>query len=155
MNFLAYIVIVIKVEIADDVEDDLQDEIEDEVDGGGVMDDDFYGGGGSNEDRLESSEVSLDSSHRQIHTSAVSLTWWIDKLMHCSILIIFNFIWKVDPIHWKTELERVGPKLRAKQALPSNEWRAHVDMTLTNKTRIEQVLDDTQADLKGLNRFNI
>lgn len=116
------------VEMADDVEDDLQDEIEDELDGGGVMEDDFYGGGSNQDDRMESSEVSLDSSHRQIHTSAV------------------------DPIHWKTELERVGPKLRAKQALPSNEWRAHVDMTLNNKSRIEQVLDDTQADLKGLNR---
>jgi estrogen-related receptor beta like 1 len=58
----------------------------------------------------------------------------------------------VDPIHWKTELERVGPKLRAKQALPSNEWRAHVDMTVLNKGRIEAVLDETQADLTGLNR---
>jgi hypothetical protein len=56
-------------------------------------------------------------------------------------------------MHWKTELERVGPKLRAKQALPSNEWRAHVDMTLTNKGQIEAVLDETQADLLGLNRY--
>lgn len=116
------------VEMADPVDDDQQDDIEDELDGGGAFEDDFYGGGGQHEDRLESSEVSLDGSHRQIHTSAV------------------------DPIVWKTELERVGPKLRAKQALPSNEWRAHVDMTVTNKGHIEKVLDDTQADLTGLNR---
>lgn len=116
------------VEMADTVGDDENDDIEDEVDG--VGEDDYYGGGGGGvqEDRLESSEVSLDGSHRQIHTSAV------------------------DPIHWKTELERVGPKLRAKQALPSNEWRAHVDMTLSNKGHIESVLDETQADLTGLNR---
>lgn len=56
--------------MADTLEDELNDDIEDEVDGG-VAEDDFYGGG-MQEDRLESSEVSLDSSHRQIHTSAVS-----------------------------------------------------------------------------------
>jgi hypothetical protein len=67
--------------------------------------------------------------------------------LHCTALPS-----QVDPIHWKTELERVGPKLRAKQALPSNEWRAHVDMTVQNQAHIGQVLDDTQADLLGLNR---
>ncbi len=46
----------------------------------------------------------------------------------------------------------MGPKLRAKQSLPSNEWRAHVDMTVTNKGHIENVLNETQGDLQGLNR---
>lgn len=58
----------------------------------------------------------------------------------------------MDPIHWKTELERVGPKLKAKQQLTTNEWRAHVDLTVTNKVQIEKILDETQADLQGLNR---
>jgi hypothetical protein len=59
----------------------------------------------------------------------------------------------VDPIIWKTELERVGPKLKAKQRLPTNEWRSHVDLTVTSKGHIEKVLSDTQGDLRGLNRY--
>ena len=30
---------------------------------------------------------------------------------------------QIDPIEWKTELERVGPKLKAQQVLATNEWR--------------------------------
>lgn len=53
---------------------------------------------------------------------------------------------------WKTELERVGPKLKAKQNIPSNEWRSHVDLTVTSKGHIEKVLSETQGDLRSLNR---
>ena len=60
---------------------------------------------------------------------------------------------QVDPIEWKTELERVGPKLRAQQQLTSNEWRAHVDSTIHNKSQIEKVLSDTQGDLQAINRY--
>lgn len=42
----------------------------------------------------------------------------------------------IDPIEWKTELERVGPKLRAQQQLPTHEWRAHVDQVSIYYIRI-------------------
>jgi estrogen-related receptor beta like 1 len=54
----------------------------------------------------------------------------------------------VDPVEWKTELERVGPKLKASQNQNTNEWRSHVDQTLTNKLQIEKILTDTQSDLQ-------
>lgn len=54
----------------------------------------------------------------------------------------------IDPIEWKTELERVGPKLRSNQVVASNEWRSHVDQTVTSKTQIEKVLTDTEGDIK-------
>ena len=59
----------------------------------------------------------------------------------------------VDPIEWKTELERVGPKLRAQQQLSTNEWRAHVDQTVVSKGQIEKILGETQGDLQAMNRY--
>jgi estrogen-related receptor beta like 1 len=58
----------------------------------------------------------------------------------------------IDPIEWKTELERVGPKLRAQQQVSNNEWRAHVDLTISSKSHIERVLDETKGDLQSMNR---
>jgi len=58
----------------------------------------------------------------------------------------------VDPVEWKTELERVGPKLRTNQQLSTNEWRAHVDQTVSSKVQIEKVLGDTQGDLQAMNK---
>lgn len=59
----------------------------------------------------------------------------------------------VDPVAWKTELERVGPKLRAQQQLSTNEWRAHVDQTVANNQHIEKVLEETQSDLQIMNKY--
>lgn len=73
-------------------------------------------------------EMSLDSSHHNILQA------------------------QVDPVEWKTELERVGPKLRANQQISTNEWRAHVDQTVTSKAQIERVLTDTHGDLQAINK---
>ncbi len=73
-------------------------------------------------------ETSLDSSAHQILTS------------------------DTDPIAWKIELERVGPKLRAQQQLSTNEWRAHVDQTVVSKAQIDKILPVTQDDLKIIGR---
>ncbi len=54
----------------------------------------------------------------------------------------------VDPVEWKTELERVGPRLRAGQQFGTNEWRSHVDQTLASKEHIGKVLSETQGDLQ-------
>jgi hypothetical protein len=76
--------------MADTLDDELNDDIEDEVDGG-VAEDDFYGAG-VQEDRLESSEVSLDSSHRQIHTSAVSDITIISTIVACFLCRYARYI---------------------------------------------------------------
>ncbi len=56
----------------------------------------------------------------------------------------------VDPIEWKTELERVGPKLRMTQQYAANEWRSHVDQTLASNAHIGKVLSETQLDLQAM-----
>lgn len=106
-------------------EDDDGGDVADEADGDDVEDDLMF-----QEMQAEVAEVSLDGSAHQI--------------LHA----------QVDPIEWKTELERVGPKLRAHQQLTSNEWRAHVDSTVHNKGQIEKVLSDTQGDLQAINRYS-
>eukprot|EP00607_Mallomonas_marina_P001306 CAMPEP_0182437592 /NCGR_PEP_ID=MMETSP1167-20130531/85144_1 /TAXON_ID=2988 /ORGANISM="Mallomonas Sp, Strain CCMP3275" /LENGTH=440 /DNA_ID=CAMNT_0024630559 /DNA_START=28 /DNA_END=1350 /DNA_ORIENTATION=- len=58
----------------------------------------------------------------------------------------------IDPVEWKTELERVGPKLKAQQQLSTNEWRGHVDQTVTSKTHIEKVLGETEGELKNMQK---
>ena len=58
----------------------------------------------------------------------------------------------IDPIAWKTELERVGPKLRSQNNAMSHEWRAHVDQTLNNKTQIGSILGTTIGDLIVTNK---
>ena len=106
------------------VDDDADEaDIEDAADGDAPEDTMFQ------EAQMEIAEVSLDASAHQI--------------LHA----------QVDPIEWKTELERVGPKLKAQQALASNEWRAHVDSTVQNKSQIEKVLAETQGDLLAINRL--
>jgi len=59
---------------------------------------------------------------------------------------------QIDPVEWKTELERVGPKLRAQQTLSTNEWRGHVDQTVASKAEIETVLQDTDGELKSMQK---
>lgn len=103
-------------------EDDNQD-ILDDIDGVPVEEELLHEDG-----RLEMSEVSLDSSAHQI------------------------LLPRIDPIEWKIELERVGPKLRSKQQSSMNEWRAHVDMTVSSKSNIEKVLGETQGDLSAMNK---
>lgn len=109
-----------------------QAQVDDDDDGGGIADEadgeDIVEDVLFQETQAEIAEASLDGSAHQI--------------MHA----------QVDPIEWKTELERVGPKLRAHQQLTSNEWRAHVDSTVHNKGQIEKVLSDTQGDLQAINR---
>lgn len=78
--------------------------------------------------RNEMADVSIDgSAHQILHT-------------------------QVDPVKWKTELERVGPKLRTQQQLATNEWRAHVDQTAASKGHITKVLADTQGDLQTMHK---
>lgn len=105
-----------------DVDAEAVADIVDEVDAAG------YDEGYVEDTRIEMGDVSLDSSAHQILMA------------------------RIDPIEWKIELERVGPKLKAKQQLSMNEWRAHVDLTISSKGHIEKVLGETKSDLQGLNK---
>lgn len=108
----------------DDEEDD-NDEIEDEVIGGGVEEDNLFQ---PDMGRTESVDMSMDNSHHQVLEGGV------------------------DPIEWKTEVERVAPKLRVPANLGANEWRSHVDQVATSRGSIEKVLGVTQADLNIVSR---
>ena len=35
----------------------------------------------------------------------------------------------VDPIAWRTELERVAPRLKIAHTMSGKEWRAHLEQT--------------------------
>lgn len=59
----------------------------------------------------------------------------------------------IDPIEWKTELERVTPKLKAHEQLSIHEWRSHVDQTLTSHNLIEKVLQETNGNLLAMNKL--
>ena len=107
---------------ADLEDEEAGDEIDDEAEG--AVDDELF----FQESVGAEPEVSLDTSAHNMLTS------------------------HIDPVAWKTELERVGPRLRAQQQLASNEWRAHVDQTVNSKSQIEQLLASAQGDLKSLNR---
>jgi estrogen-related receptor beta like 1 len=115
--------------VTDDVE---QAEVDDEAEEDGVEED--MGGGIEEEDGLlfeetvGALETSMDNSTHNILQA------------------------DVDPVLWKTELERVGPKLKASQQVLTNEWRSHVDQTVTSKGKIDLVLGETQTELMSMNK---
>ena len=112
-------------EQADDMDDEKdRDDIEDEAIG--VVEEDVLFEEAA---QLDVSEASLDNSaHNILHA-------------------------QIDPIEWKTELERVGPKLvKLSQQNYNNEWRSHVDQTTSSKNQIEKVSSETQGDLLSMNK---
>lgn len=57
----------------------------------------------------------------------------------------------VDPIAWKTELERVAPLLKVSgRGTSGKEWRAHLEQTKTHEKTIHEVLPDTQTALRKI-----
>ena len=55
---------------------------------------------------------------------------------------------KVDALAWKTELERVGPRLRlSAKAAAGKEWRAHVELTKTSAENINKTMPETKTHL--------
>ena len=110
-----------------DEDDEVDDAINDDIEDDEVFNDNDLAaadGGGGN----DVNDSILDGSSRQI--------------LHGQI----------DPIEWKIELERVGQKLKAQQVISTNEWRAHVDQTITSKDSIDRILAGTKGDLTALNQ---
>jgi estrogen-related receptor beta like 1 len=117
----------------DDVEQPQADEEEEDEE---VVEDDVVGPeGGGNE---ENHDFSFEETMR--------LESSIDTGTHNIIQA------QIDPIEWKTELERVGPKLKTNITLSTNEWRSHVDQTLSSKQLIDKVMSASQGELQVINR---
>ena len=56
----------------------------------------------------------------------------------------------IDPLVWKTELERVGPRLKASGATLGKEWRAHIEQTKVHEKTIQAVLPSAQGHMKSI-----
>ena len=54
---------------------------------------------------------------------------------------------------WRTELERVGPKLRSRLAGIGNEWRSHLEQTKLHQVTIDKVLPDCSKDLSQIHKI--
>jgi estrogen-related receptor beta like 1 len=109
------------------VDDEIDGDVEDE--NPGAEEEDILFSDAANNIDVDPAETSMDTSAHNILVSAV------------------------DPVIWKTELERVGPKLKSHQQLSANEWRAHVDQTITSKDSIAKLLSETQTDLQVLDKY--
>ncbi len=107
-----------------DVDDADDEAIEDEA----VAEAEYEPGFGDGNNRVDVAETSLDGSFHNILQG------------------------QVDPIAWKTELERVGPKLKTNFAVSVNEWRSHVDQTVTSKGQIDGIIGETKQDISSISR---
>jgi len=60
----------------------------------------------------------------------------------------------ISPLRWKTELERVGPKLskKAKTVTHGEEWRAHLEQTKRHEKRIQETFPGTKQALKSIEK---
>ncbi|CAM9112777.1 unnamed protein product [Ascophyllum nodosum] len=54
---------------------------------------------------------------------------------------------KVDPVEWKRELERVGPRLKMASVAAGKEWRGHVEQTKKLEEAIQAALPVTNMQL--------
>jgi hypothetical protein len=106
-------------------DDEIEDVVADDIEEEEVFNDETAEKGGAGTDLSDSI---LDGSSRQI------------------------LVGQIDPLEWKTELERVSQKLKTGQVASTNEWRAHVDQTISSKENIDKLLGDTKGDLAGLNQ---
>ena len=53
----------------------------------------------------------------------------------------------IDPVEWKTELERVGPRLKVRLAHGGKEWRTHIEHTKKHEQVIKDTLPEAQKQL--------
>jgi len=57
----------------------------------------------------------------------------------------------VDPLLWKTELERVGPRLKIQlQDDTGKEWRGHIEQTRKHEQTILSKLEETKTQLQSI-----
>mmetsp|Transcript_65979 Transcript_65979/g.148906 ORF Transcript_65979/g.148906 Transcript_65979/m.148906 type:complete len:431 (-) Transcript_65979:141-1433(-) len=102
---------------------DIADETEAVVEDEGVFD---AGVGSGNPEKGDSDYVGVDAEAHQIIENTI------------------------DPLLWKTELERVGPRLKTQSATLGKEWRAHIEQTKEHEKTIQAVLPDAQGHMKSI-----
>ena len=51
---------------------------------------------------------------------------------------------------WKTELERVGPRLKGLRLGSGKEWRSHLEATRKHQSTIEAILPSTSKQLDSI-----
>jgi len=56
----------------------------------------------------------------------------------------------IDPLVWKTELERVGPRLKANVVSLGKEWRAHIEQTKDHEKTIQATLPAAQSHMQSI-----
>lgn len=57
---------------------------------------------------------------------------------------------EVNVVKWKTELERVGPKLKVKLVTHDKEWRSHLDQTKFHEKAIKKYLPGSLKQLTAI-----
>lgn len=129
-----------EAEVDADAEFDAEEEMGEDIGLQNDSDDDEEemwngGGGGKNKKKggnddsfMASGQLSLDMSQRGILKS------------------------DIDPIEWKTELERVTPQLRnnAKLGASGKEWRSHLEQTMQHEKTIGRSLPDARGALTAI-----
>jgi len=53
----------------------------------------------------------------------------------------------VDPIKWKTELEKVSSRLKIPSHFGGKDWREHIELTKKNEKTISEVFPGTKGQL--------
>ncbi len=56
----------------------------------------------------------------------------------------------VDPVLWKTELERVGPKLKGTMTTAGKEWRSHLEATKKHQGTIAETFPSSAKQLESI-----
>lgn len=56
----------------------------------------------------------------------------------------------IDPLHWKTELERVGPRLKMDIKTLGKEWRAHIEQTKHHEQQIQKIMPSAQQRMQSM-----
>jgi len=56
----------------------------------------------------------------------------------------------IDPLQWKTEMERVGPRLKSKPWSLEKEWRSHIEQTKEHEKKIQETLPTAQVHMQNM-----
>merc|ERR1712070_936635 len=56
----------------------------------------------------------------------------------------------IDPLQWKTEMERVGPRLKGKTWTLEKEWRSHIEQTKDHEKKIQETLPNAQLHMQTM-----
>jgi estrogen-related receptor beta like 1 len=107
-------------------------------------------GGGAEGDGADDIEDEIDAVEDDIQTGMFSDLHNEDAMAGGDSLAQSHAIIesRVDPIEWKTELERVGPRLRTNMNNVGKEWRSHIEQTKKHEETIKREIPTTEGSLQ-------